>query len=622
MKYVNLNSIAMTMSPNHATELARFALGAATIGIITYFVATRFHVFPLWAVALAVFIYATIIMLSGMYVGVLRKVHDNTLFRKDGWLYSVLSRRLLLAIGWFVWGVVSAFFVMIQLNLYSIKEWMVFALTFPVYSVAFIFCRNLLAKHVQSLHVIRIALTWTRWMVPLVMVAIYAIFAWQMTPVEKAAQPVTLKESIAQKRGHIVISGGSAIVDEALQIYSAIEGGVEFVTAKLGELSNILAAFLSVFAAFIVSYNVCLLLSCLIIPISEYRRLLAPITDLSDPPPVSFLHVVLLSAVVVFLSIFVYLHGIVALETWISQSEKWKAGRKIIEETVIVKVDEIAGEYYKAGTITKIEDLRTVAWKDSVAAANDLGGKVDEAFAAMEQNVDKYLDWYYSLPAEYMRIAKTLTGSLESHIENQLMEHLNQNDPFRRVSEAMNDVVAKHQLALAKFQAGKERILAENKIEVSSKHIRIERMISDHEFSIELAPPESITTQNRLASAAAVSVATTLVAKKIVAKVVAKGIFKTAVTAASKLAAAKAAGGAAGAAAGAATGAALGSIFPVAGTIIGGFFGAIGGIFIGVGVDAALLKLDEEVNRADFKQEILESIASAKNELKSDLFAK
>lgn len=612
----------MTMPPNHVTEWVRFASGAAIIGIITYFVATRFHVFPLWAVALAVFMYATIIMLSGMYVGVLRKAHDNTLFRKDGWLYSVLSKRLLLAIGWFVWGVVSAFFVMIQLNLYSSKEWMVFALTFPVYFVVFIFCRNLLARNVQSLHVIRIALTWARWMVPWIMVAIYAIVAWQMTSVQKVAQPVTLKESIAQKRGHLVISGGSAIVDETLQIYSAIEGGVEFVTAKLGELSNTLATFLSVFAAFIVSYNVCLLLSCLIIPISEYRRLLAPITDLSEPPPVSLLHVALLTAVVAFLSIFVYLHGIVALETWISQSEKWKAGRKIIEETVIVKVDEISGKYYKAGTIAKIEDLRTIAWKNSVTATNDLDRKVDEAFAAMEQNVDKYLDWYYSLPAEYIRIAKTLTGSLESHIENQLMEHLNQNDPFRRVSDAMNDVVAKHQRALAEFQVGKKRILTDNKIEASSKPIRVIRMISDHEFSIALTPPEVITIQKRLAGAAAVSVATTLIAKKVVAKVVAKGIFKTAVTAASKLAITKAAGGAVGAAAGAATGAALGSIVPVAGTMIGAGAGAIVGFFLGVGVDAALLKLDEKVNRAHFKQEILESIASAKNELKSDLFAK
>ena len=68
MKYVNLNSSAMTMPPNHVTEWVRFASGAAIIGIITYFVATQFHVFPLWAVALAVFMYATIIMLSGMYV--------------------------------------------------------------------------------------------------------------------------------------------------------------------------------------------------------------------------------------------------------------------------------------------------------------------------------------------------------------------------------------------------------------------------------------------------------------------------------------------------------------------------------------------------------------------------
>ena len=43
---------------------------------------------------------------------------------------------------------------------------------------------------------------------------------------------------------------------------------------------------------------------------------------------------------------------------------------------------------------------------------------------AMENNVDRFLDWYYSLGAEYMRIAKTLMGDGTAYMQEKFEEYL------------------------------------------------------------------------------------------------------------------------------------------------------------------------------------------------------
>ena len=120
---------------------------------------------------------------------------------------------------------------------------------------------------------------------------------------------------------------------------------------------------------------------------------------------------------------------------------------------------------------------------------------------------------------------------------------------------------------------------------------------------------DTVTFNNRLAGGAlAASVGTA-----VTAKVVGKSFFQVAAQAVSKGAVAKAAG----AATGAVVGGGLGSFFPVIGTAIGGFFG---GLIGGVLIDKALLSLEEAVNRAEFKTNLLAAIRQSKKEFKDGLF--
>ena len=65
----------------------------------------------------------------------------------------------------------------------------------------------------------------------------------------------------------------------------------------------------------------------------------------------------------------------------------------------------------------------------------------------------------------------------------------------------------------------------------------------------------------------------------------------------------------AGATGGAATGAAIGSIVPFVGTAIGATVGGVlGALTVGVAVDAALLQLEEALNRENFERNLVNAI--------------
>ena len=49
---------------------------------------------------------------------------------------------------------------------------------------------------------------------------------------------------------------------------------------------------------------------------------------------------------------------------------------------------------------------------------------INESFDKRLENVDDYLDWYYSLPADYERLASMITGSAEEFVTDQFTAHI------------------------------------------------------------------------------------------------------------------------------------------------------------------------------------------------------
>ena len=299
----------------------------------------------------------------------------------------------------------------------------------------------------------------------------------------------------------------------------------------------------------------------------------------------------LTSFIIILLAVFIY-PSVFAAVTYIAAAKQ-----EVVEDTIkanTVAVEVINGVMYKAGTLNKIQLAADMVYG---AAKEDLIKNVNKMYDDMLLNTDKYLDWYYSLSAEYGRLLKLITGSIEEYMADKLKENLMDN-----ISSNIDFGSAEKNID--NLQKNIDKILSENKITEKDALYSINININvDDIYSLADIKP-LLDFKERMIASTGGGLAAGAIVGTIAGKVAAKTGFKTAAKAAAKAAAGKAASAAAGVAAGV-----VSSIFtsPIGGAAIG--------TATGVAIDKGLLKLEEAVNRDEYKNEITQSIEENRKQM-------
>ena len=299
----------------------------------------------------------------------------------------------------------------------------------------------------------------------------------------------------------------------------------------------------------------------------------------------------LTSFIIILLAVFIY-PSVFAAVTYIAAAKQ-----EVVEDTIkanTVAVEVINGVMYKAGTLNKIQLAADMAYG---AAKEDLIKNVNKMYDDMLLNTDKYLDWYYSLSAEYGRLLKLITGSIEEYmaekLKENLMDNISSNIDFGSAEKNIDNL-----------QKNIDKILSENKVTEKDALYSINTNINvDDIYSLADIKP-LLDFKERMIASTGGGLAAGAIVGTIAGKVAAKTGFKTAAKAAAKAAAGKAASAAAGVAAGV-----VSSIFtsPIGGAAIG--------TATGVAIDKGLLKLEEAVNRDEYKNEITQSIEENRKQM-------
>lgn len=295
--------------------------------------------------------------------------------------------------------------------------------------------------------------------------------------------------------------------------------------------------------------------------------------------------------VITLLTIFIY-PSIFAAVTYISAAKQ-----ELVEDTIkanTIAVEMINGVMYKEGTLSKMQIAADIAYG---AVKEELIANVNKMYDEMVLNTDKYLDWYYSLSAEYNRLFKLITGSIEEYMADKLKEKLMDN-----LTQSVNVNIAEKNIEKLKNKINK--ILEDNKITKKNAlfDVTTEINVEDIYSLVEIEPILDV--QKRFIVSTGGGLAAGAIVGTIASKVAAKTGFKTAAKAAAKAAAGKAVSAAAGVAAGV-----VSSIFtsPVGGAAIG--------TATGVAIDKGLLKLEEIVKRDEYKKEIISSIEESRQNM-------
>ncbi|MEM8729965.1 MAG: hypothetical protein AAGF79_08605 [Pseudomonadota bacterium] len=305
-------------------------------------------------------------------------------------------------------------------------------------------------------------------------------------------------------------------------------------------------------------------------------------------------------------------------ETWLRATPPKARPAQIF----VTQVEEIGGQYFEPGTIAALtRHQRAVQARAAPETTARLRQQIDDGFDAMNDNVDPFLDWYYSLPAEYAQIGHLLIGDAEPFMAAKLSDILGQGKPFDGLEETLAALDAED-AALRPHLAGELAALADQRslriapdqpIEIAEA-ADAQRLLYLQDVSLTGAAAETLRRRLRVSggAAGAAGALTAVVAGKLATR----GITGLAARAATKVATSRGLVAPAGAGAGAAAGGLVGSVVPGLGTLLGAAIGGtIGGLAVGVSTDFLLLKLEETLSRDRFRADIVAALDASRAEM-------
>ena len=443
-----------------------------------YFLSQSLVKQPFGMMLINVLIFAIPIALSGTYSIAVNQARTVSFYRQGGWTYWFFSRRFIKAILWIVWALISSFIMLVLFVSYSTIDWISLATLIPIYWIIQTKSRRFLASELKKGYVLtNYSITWARWICLVIMLIFYAVL---IKLFDEPSSYMPLFNTVTEQQKVIVEGAGSGTVRLALEISTFKDGVQLWMIQHLGQFGKIYPQLLGILGRGIIFFNATATLSSFVIHKHEYRRIFGPITDDELPAPLLRKTIALSSSVITFLLLFICLPLTADIEESIHAHPDWLKRIQDTETQLYAYAEQIDNNFYKLDTIKKIQAINAIALgkMNEPNIRKVLDGSIDKAFDQMEANVDGYLDWYYSLGAEYMRLAKLMTGAIESDMQVQLVKHLTQGDVTQTLSDGLNQIVEGNKIIEAARQSAEKKILEENRLPNDSAKVNILKSMS------------------------------------------------------------------------------------------------------------------------------------------------
>lgn len=285
-----------------------------------------------------------------------------------------------------------------------------------------------------------------------------------------------------------------------------------------------------------------------------------------------------------------------------------------------VEAERIGDALCPPGTIAALDGFQTRLSEIFAGQEDRLRSAIHGGFDGMRANVPTFLDWYYSLTAEYLRTANLLIGSGEDYLRGQIETHLDTGAPFAQADAEIAAALALARETAATVEQMQAEIMAQCGTTLPADDVVLTITASRDSALVTLPVLADHLTFPERAAIAGFSGLTAGIGVAVLAKVGTKfamsSVFKAAAAALAKIAGSKALTFLGGMGVGAVAGGAGGSVVPGAGTTVGAVLGGLaGGIAVMVGVDFTLIKLEEAVSREGFQSEIHAAIDQTEAEL-------
>ena len=640
-----------------------YAIKAAAVVALLFLFSRVAAWAPGWCVAV-VWAACSVLLAAGItYHAVVKKTINQAALHAGGMLGRINGGRTFRLIAAFIVSAVGVAGLLVASVGWDAWQWGLAVAAVPLFLLVYMLVDKVVGKEAALLFRASLGVRVSACITGvLLFVASFALFAVQPTPEVTSATEAFLSAE------NPFASSPSTIMSEAGLAVSYADALSTYGLSRLGEL-NAFGRYCAQTLLLVSSiFGLAGLLGTCALDLRELKRVFLPLEKIGSEQEAmagvdrsaSTARPALLKAPVVAAVVapLVLVGAFVASDSALAQmkaADELTPAENLVREAFGTTAYVLDGKYYdqqQVQTLMEETAVKTAALSEN--ARNDLIPRVNAVFDARVANVDSYLDWYYSLGADYERLGRLITGTIESFVAVQLTESLEagvDDSEFVSTLQSYVDQAAAINAEYGEGLANSELIGIPEWLLTSTEAITADflsgpieptqRLLDAGErFGISatvggvggvaagVATSKAVggaaekaatkTAEKAAASAAgdaaekaagkqaaktAEKAVTKNIGSKIVEKAAGKAFFKAIVSRIGSMIGSRGVGAAVGGAAGTLVG-------PGVGTAVGIAAGAA----IGVGVDYGLLMLDEAQNRESYKAEIIEAIEEERAE--------
>ena len=538
-----------------------------------------------------VLVLATPMMLALWHQNTVHRLIFLVQFRQDTFLHGWFSRRALSILMLSAGAVLLCALTLLQSAYFEWLDWLLVLLAPPLFQSIHCWAQS---KSETQFSKEVYAIRWGFWFTQVsclgVLTAIYVGIALAMPSEDQIPYLDRVYQLQSQWDGT-----ESSIVKWALDAGAFGQAAQETIANFTGHSYwKALAAFF--FAPLTVFSSVVLAFSGLSLSLDELRRTIGGTDHAGDKPsPIGLVNSAVWAAVsVVLIGSFFQL---LAFTNQIAKTEDSPLAIRPMQPC-----EKIDGITYQINTAKTVENVMALAAPKLDAVGVNACQQLSQLDTQIAAGVDDYLNWYFSLGADYARLAMMVSGNvallLQAKFNELVLGKLHQNDAFSKLQLAYET----QWMQLHETNGAVQKLLHENRIDVSDRGCKVVSEISSGQMSMHLEDAKV-----RLSTSAAAGFIGGVFASKLVAKSMSTSSVKISGKVLLKAITKKAAGKAAGAVAGATVGAGIGSVVPVVGTGLGAFFGALAGIGASAVIDLTALAIEEGLTRDSMRKDLIDS---------------
>ena len=647
-----------------------YAIKAAAVVALLFLFSRVAAWAPGWCVAVVWAACSVLLAVGITYHAVVKKTINQAALHAGGMLGRINGGRTFRVIAAFIVSVVGVAGLLVASVGWNAWQWGLAVAAVPLFLLVNMLVDKVVGKEAALLFRASLDVRASAWITgALLFVASFVLFAAQPAPEVTSATEAFLSAE------NPFASSPSTIMSEAGLAVSYADALSTYGLSRLGEL-NAFGRYCAQTLLLVSSiFGLAGLLGTCALDLRELKRVFLPLEKIGArqekmarvsrgagaPQPI-FLKAPIVAAVAAPL---ILVGAFVASDSALAQmkaAEELTPAENLVREAFGTTAYVLDNKYYDQQQVQALMEETTVKSAAlSEDARNDLIPLINEAFDVRVANVDSYLDWYYSLGADYERLGNLITGTIESFVADQLTSSLEAGVDDSEYLSTLQSYVDQAAALKAEYEEGlanSELVGIPEWLLTSTEAITADflsgpieptqRLLDAGErFGISATvggaggiaagvatskavggAAEKAATKSAEKAAASVAgdaaekaagkqaaktaekAASKSIGSKIVEKATSKAFFKAIVSRIGSMIGSRGVGAAVGGAAGTLVG-------PGVGTAVGIAAGAA----IGVGVDYGLLMLDEAQNRESYKAEIIESIEEERAEVLAQIEA-